>query len=76
MPAIFATKAVTSVITKCTHIMDTNFAKFRLFFHNVSFIFSTLFPTLLERLNVAQCRLWHLTADTYDCVPRHNEIED
>jgi hypothetical protein len=43
---------------KFTYIMGTFFTKFRLFFHKVSFIISTLFPSLPKTLYAGRVKVF------------------
>ena len=52
----FLIKAPITIIKKRTHAMGTNVSKFRLFFHQVSFIFSKLFPPVRETLYVSRVK--------------------
>jgi len=52
----FLIKVLITIIKKCTHTMGTNISKFRLFFHQASFIFSTLFPPVRETLYVGRVK--------------------
>jgi len=47
-----------TIVTKFTKTMSTNFIKLRLFFHKVSFIINTRFPTLHEMLDGSHVRLF------------------
>ena len=69
-PPVFSQKLIT-IIMKFTYIMGAFLTKFKLLFHQVSFIINTLFPPLHQMLYAGHIKLFGDTSELFTHTHTH-----